>query len=384
MSEMKLSPTGAFALLCVATLTIMVGCAIAPALPEIAAQVGMAHNASWLITLPSLGVVLFGPLAGDLIDRFGARKSLQVGLVLYGFLGIIGAFIPRMGALLLDRFLLGGATAAVMAAGTTLISQFYDGDARLKMIAKQGMAIELGGVIFLAIGGYIATIGWRLPFALYIFGWIFLMLVTVAIPEPGKEKPLANPVPDNGGLMGVSDIYFAACASQVLFFTGVITLPKFLVSLSLNAAECGYFLAFMSVIAVLVAGVMPKVQAMLGQRNTILTAFGAYCVAHIIFATSSALPVLIIAGILMGIGFGLTIPLANFVVIERSSPAQRGRFLAILSVAIFLGQFLSSFLDRFSPGMRGNFHLASLLAVAAFVIYWALSSWVSAREPGRL
>ncbi|CDL38810.1 hypothetical protein HMPREF1144_0026 [Klebsiella sp. OBRC7] len=37
------------------------------------------------------------------------------------------------------------------------------------MIPSQGMLIELGGVIFLFIGGLLATLGWQWPFLLHLF-----------------------------------------------------------------------------------------------------------------------------------------------------------------------------------------------------------------------
>lgn len=62
-------------------------------------------------------------------------------------------------------------------------------------------------------------------------------------------------------------------------------------------------------------------------------------------ATMDATLFTAIAGTLLGIGFGLTIPLVNHMTVEHSSYAQRGKNLAYLSVAIFLGQFLSSFVN---------------------------------------
>lgn len=43
------------------------------------------------------------------------------------------------------------------------------------MIPSQGMLIELGGVIFLFIGGLLATLGWQWPFLLHLlprFFWL--------------------------------------------------------------------------------------------------------------------------------------------------------------------------------------------------------------------
>ncbi|WP_423416334.1 hypothetical protein RLW55_09890 [Hyphomicrobium sp. B1] len=74
-----------------------------------------------------------------------------------------------------------------------------------------------------------------------------------------------------------------------------------------------------------------------------------------------------IAGTLLGIGFGLTIPLVNHMTVEHSSYARRGQNLAYLSVAIFLGQFLSSFVDVVVGSAATAFLLASGAAFAAAV-----------------
>ncbi|MGB5856021.1 MAG: MFS transporter [Oceanisphaera sp.] len=118
---------------------------LAPGLISIAAALGVADTASWLITLPSLGAIFFAPFAGRLIDRFGAYRCLIIGLFLYGFIGATGVFLHGSVAVFTNRIALGAVTALVMAGGTVLISEWYSGRARLRMITQQGMSIELGG-----------------------------------------------------------------------------------------------------------------------------------------------------------------------------------------------------------------------------------------------
>lgn len=368
----SLTQWGTTALLCVATLTIMVGSAIAPALPRIAGHVGMAENASWLITLPSLGVVVFGPLGGRMIDRMGGRNAVMLGLLLYGFLGVIGAVITSVPLLLVDRFLLGGATALVMAGGTVLISEFFVGGERLRMIARQWMAIELGGVVFLSAAGLMAEISWRLPFGLYLLAWLFCILVAVSIPDqaPAAED---DAVAQDDGVNWVGDIYFAAALSLILFFAGFITLPGLLADMGASEAVTGYYLAFVSLVAVCAAALMPRVQSLAGTRAVFLVAFVCYAVAHTIYLSGPSLPALIFAGFMMGGAFGFSIPLANHEVVERSPRAVRGRNLAYLSSAVFLGQFLSSFLELFSPERAVTFGSAAGLAVIGATIYAILA-----------
>ena len=351
---------GSLTLLGVSALTIMVGCVIVPGLPAIAGALGVADHASWLVTLPSLGVVLFGPLAGRTIASLGTRNALCVGLALYGLLGVVGAFLTGPALVFGDRILLGGATALVMASGTGLISQFYEGRARLDMIARQGMAIELGGVVFLAIGGLLATLGWRWPFALYLFAWAMLAMVWALVPKPSRRRTEAAADAD-GASAGLVEVYVAAAASMALFFTAVIMLPVKLHAQGLGEAETGYFLAYVSLVAVGAAFIMPGVVGLIGERRTLIAGFAAYAAAHAVFAAA--------AGALLGIGFGWTIPLVNHMTIERSSPASRGRSLARLAMAIFFGQFLSSIME-FAPHANGPgpaFALASAASVFAIL-----------------
>lgn len=369
MTEIKKS--GAFTLLAVACLTIMVGCVIVPGLTEVAKNLGTPDAASWLVTVPSLGVVIFGPFAGWFIDRIGTYRALSWGLFLYGLLGSAGIFLYGLVPVMLDRLLLGGATAIVMSAGTGLISSFYSGQARLKMIASQGMSIELGGVIFLFMGGLLATLGWQWPFLLYLFAWILLAMQLMFVPKHfssgteninedanGRDSTSANKL---------APVLFAALMSMVCFFTGIIIIPQVFSGISIGAAETGYFLSFISLVAVGAAAMMPRLISRLGEYGTLYTAFSCYAAGHIIFSFANNVPFYIVGGFLIGCGFGLSVPLVNHMTVEQSHARVRGRNLAWLSMAIFLGQFLSSFME-FIPGSSSVvFHGAAIIAVGVVI-----------------
>ena len=79
--------------------------------------------------------------------------------------------------------------------------------------------------------------------------------------------------------------------------------------------------------------------------------------------------IVIIGGIFVGCGFGFSIPLVNHMTIERSAPSQRGRLLGYLSVAIFLGQFLSSFIELAPLSKGSSFLVACLVAVIALIVF---------------
>lgn len=367
----SLNKAGQFTLLTVACLTIMVGCVIVPDLNRISVRLGVADAASWLVTMPSLGVVIFSPAAGRLIERIGARRALAGGLFLYGLLGAGGVFFYGLYPVLTERLLLGGATAIVMSAGTMLISEFYSGQARLKMIALQGMSIELGGVIFLFIGGLLAFAGWFWPFALYLVAWGLLAMLLLFIPETvsrESDEAVAEGADKQGDPSGsLVVVYFAAVFSMVSFFTAIVFLPRHLSNLQVTASEVGYFLSFISLVAMGAAALMPKVVVRIKEFATLYTAFGCYVCGHLIFALSPSVYPLIVGGIFMGLGFGFSVPLLNHLTIEKSHGKYRGRNLAKLSMSIFLGQFLSSFTEFISKDIPTLFYLAAAIGLLVIV-----------------
>lgn len=351
----SVSPVAIISLLGVASLTIMVGCVIVPGLPTISVALGVPHAAGWLVTLPSLGVVLFGPLAGRIIDRAGPFRALCAGLLGYGVLGV-GA-IALHGAVLIftDRLLLGGVTSVVMASGTALLSSLYTGEKRLRMIAIQGMSIEIGGVIFLSAGGILAgMVGWTAPFFLYLMAILLLVLVWCSVPRVAGVADDTDGATDNSASPSLLPVMFSAFCSLAIFFSAIIMLPFRLMHFgaagqSLSESQIGYFLSGVSVMAVFAAASMPHVARRVGQEGTLITGFISFCVAHLLFAFGEALPLFIIGGVFAGFGFGLTIPMVNHMTVERSPVARRGSNLAYLSMAIFMGQFMSSF-SQFVPG----------------------------------
>jgi len=356
-----------YVLLALACLTIMVGCVIVPGLPDVAAQLGVASYASWLVTMPALGVVVFGPLAAWVIGRAGLYRALCGGLFAYGLLGAAGALLYSPIPVFTDRLLLGAATAVVMSSGTGLIALFYDGAERLGMIARQGMSIELGGVIFLALGGVLATVDWYLPFTLYLIAWLFLGLVVTFVPIPVRSAISVQSPPDQAAPRTLQTIYAAALMSMVIFFTGVIVLPFRVHELGLSQAQTGYLLSFISLVAVGAAATLPGVTRRIGAHRTLCVAFAFYALAHLLYYLASSITLIIAGAVAMGIGFGLSVPLVNHMTVEQSPVQQRAKSLAYLSMALFSGQFLSSFM-ALVPGSRSSiFAAAALLAMVVAV-----------------
>ena len=315
--EKQIGIPGIAAIMLASSLTVMVGNAITPALPELGEVYGLGNYASWLVTAPALGVVATSVLFGKLIDKKGPYYAAFLGLLFYGTLGTAGAFMPDATVLFIDRFFLGAATAAIMSASVALISVFFDGEKQLRIIAIQGMSMELGGVIFLSISGVLAGISWQYPFYIYALGFVALIMMILFIPKCGRADENVEASADAAMQQGVpvSLVLLIAFFGMLMFFTAMVSLPIYL------QKELGYSPVF--------------------TGNSV-----ALCIA-VVFA---------------GTGFGLSTPLFNSLVVRKSRPEKKGTNISLCTMAMFSGQFLSALLVSVLPGKS--------LFAAAVIIAW--------------
>lgn len=77
-----------------------------------------------------------------------------------------------------------------------------------------------------------------------------------------------------------------------------------------------------------------------------------------------------LGGVLLGCGFGLSIPLVNHMTVDLSEEGGRGRNLARLAMAIFSGQFLSSFMVFIPDNLSWIFFGAAMLAGLSCGLVW--------------
>ncbi|MYL36831.1 MFS transporter [Halobacillus litoralis] len=367
-----LSKTGVFALMMAASLTVMVGSAITPALLDISRHYNMENSAAWLTTLPSLGVVLFAPLAGKFIDRAGPYKALCTGLILYGAFGITAIWLDGLVMVLGDRILLGGATAVVMSSATGLLAEFFEGEQRLKMMALQGMSIEAGGIIFLSIGGILGSFGWQFPFLLYLLGWIALVFLISFVPFPKKETMPEEETDGAASSEKIWPVLLSAMLAMTIFFVTMVSVPFYLAEhFNMTSTGTGYFLAMISLVAVISASQMPKVVNKISDYSTLMAGFFLFGSGYLILGLNQTSLLLAVgAGILIGFGFGFTIPLANHMTVEKSSVSNRGQNLAYFSSAVFLGQFLSSFVDSISNDLSIVYLLTAAAGMLISAVYF--------------
>lgn len=210
------------AILSISLLTIMASAAVSPALNEIKnAFPGLQQtDVKLVLTLPSLIMIPFSLLSGWFASRFSKKKILYAGLFIYLICGVGGGFAQTFTQLLIIRGLLGIAIGLLMPLSSSLIFDFFEGPARNKMMGLSGSTNQLGGMLFLAVAGILASYSWRYTFGVYLLALVTMLFITFWLPKDLKPHIAQSTKPKEKVKLGtgIFGIAFIAMMCMSVFF----------------------------------------------------------------------------------------------------------------------------------------------------------------------
>ncbi len=141
----------------------------------------------------ALGQLIYGPLS----DRYGRRKPLIVGLLLYFAADLLCAWAGSIEVLILGRFLQGLGACSGVVSCLAIVRDLYEGRAATRAMAKIASVCALAPILAPMLGGFLEThFGWRASFFfMAFFGALLLFLVIRSLPESaplheGGPQPL--------------------------------------------------------------------------------------------------------------------------------------------------------------------------------------------------
>jgi MFS transporter, DHA1 family, multidrug resistance protein len=132
----------------------------------------------------SIGQMIYGPL----LDKFGRKKPLYIGLVVYLLTSIACAYAPTANALIGIRFLQALGSCAGMVASRALVRDIFPVEENAKIFSLLMLVLALSPIIAPTLGGYVtAAFGWQsIFFILATIAGLTLLLVLFKLPE-GRE-----------------------------------------------------------------------------------------------------------------------------------------------------------------------------------------------------
>src|SRR5260221_7760368 len=124
----------------------------------------MMSLASFFIGI-SAGKLVYGPM----LERFGRKKPLYVGLVIYLFASIGCAFTESVNSLIAFRFLQALGSCAGMVTARAIVRDLFEAKDNAKVFSSLMLVVAASPIIAPTVGGYvIAALGWRYVFAALI------------------------------------------------------------------------------------------------------------------------------------------------------------------------------------------------------------------------
>ncbi|MGN7396625.1 MFS transporter [Peribacillus frigoritolerans] len=335
------------------------------------AQAGLASS------IFVLGAVLVRPIAGKKIDKIGRRKMLLGSLVLF-LIASIGYFLVNsLSLLLIDRFIQGFAFGLATTATGTIAADIIPNERRGEGTGYFAMSTNLA----MAFGPFIGLLitqhfSYSIIFYAASLFAAFSLVASLFMNVPEGDKGGASP--QKG--FKISD-YFEKRALPISIFIGfagftyssiLSYLTSFAKEMDLMDAASFFFVVF----AVFLLASRPFTGRMFdvkGENAVIYPSLLLFAVGMVILSQSHHGITLLIAGALIGVGYGTFQSSCQAISIKEAPSNRMGlatsTFFTMYDFGIGVGPFLLGFLIPFT-GFKGLFMGMSVFSFVLIGIYY--------------
>ena len=308
-------------------------------------SLGVAGLVIGLITGVAVGVA---PLAGPLIDRFGARAVATGGGVALavGYCGLALAHTPA--AAFVVAAIAGAGNGALNPSQSTLVATLTPPPLRHRATAVSRVAANVGAGLGAGLGGLVAAYGLTGFVVLFLANGVSYLVyvgILVALVRDGdRPEPMTGGyrlVVRDGAFVHLALINVAVIAVGWGIFTWLVP-PYAKHDLHVDARLIGVLL-LANTAAVAVAQV-PVARLAEGRRRVVTMAWGAgtFALACLFVLAAgaglvAAYPALLAAVILVGVGECLHTTVLMPLVADLAPAALRGRYMAAMGLSWWIG-----------------------------------------------
>ena len=359
-------------------------------LPPMSAEFGWGREVfAFAIALQNLIWGLTQPFTGALADRFGAKRTVIVGGILYAIgLGCMGLADSPLSLSLSAGLLIG-----IGLSGTSF-SVILGAVGRAVPMEKRSMAMGIAAAAgsfgqFAMLPGTLGLIGWLgWSAALLALGLLVALIVPLAallkdnpLPLLGHEQTLGEALREACSHSGfwLLALGFFVCGFQVVFIG--VHLPAFLVDQHLPAlvgttvlALVGLFNIFGTYIAGWLGGRMSKPRLLSALYLARALVISAFVVAPLTVWSAYAF------GIAMGLLWLSTVPLTNGTVATMFGVRNLSMLGGIVFLFHQLGAFLGGWLGGYLFDRTGSYDLVWQIAIVLSLLAAALN-WPVREQP---
>ncbi len=386
MQKEKFIPTklSLLSILLASMITLMGGAAVAPALPMIS-EVFSDYDEIWvnmIITLPSLAVAVTGLLIGLLADKVGKVKILLISLIIFTISGISGYFLNNLYIILVGRFFVGVGIAGITSCCTALVSSYYYGEVRVKILSMQTAAMGVGVLFLETGGGALAGIGWHEPFLIYGIGLLIFMISIISLKEPTiSDFRSPTDLPEKKSNVKIIILcYMTIFLLMLEMFVVPTKLPTYMTdTLGDTALISGLILGVNGTFNAISCLMYRRISLLMDRYQTVIAGFLLLGLGYILFLLPASYPQIIFSSILLGVGVGMATTSVVNILSENASFKTSGRIMGGYSMFLNLGQFMSTLLIAFmlsiNDVLQDVFIILGIVSFVIAVVYVPLRAW---------
>ncbi|MFH0847663.1 MAG: MFS transporter [Chloroflexota bacterium] len=370
----------------------MVSRSISPLITPIIRDLNLSYSQMGLILGSwQLTYIVVAVFAGNLIDRWGIRKSLSWGVIFIGLSAALRYFSRGFATFLpmIALFGVGGPMISIGAPKT--ISIWFSGRSRATAVGIYTTGSWLGGFVALAATNSLimplAQNSWRLTFVFYgvmtfAIGLLWWSLARDVKPiETEESSSLRVTITRFIGVTNIRIILILGLLSFAISHGFTNWLPKILEGSGLTAKSAGLMASLPTLCGIPAALSIPRLVSP-AKRSRFIIVFALAISLALWLAMNTSGTILILGLLLFGIANSSLFPLTTLVLMELPEVGSRymgsvgGMFFCVAEVGGFLGPLVMGTLaDLTHTFFSGTIFLMSLsLAIAI------MASRLSVRE----
>jgi len=335
----------------------------------------------------SVAHLLSGPITGLLVDRFGRKPLLLIGLLIRGSSTFAEYFATSYPQYLAFEFIGGFGVAIWLTGSTVLLADMTAGENRARAVALRTMSSRLGFIAGPAIGAVVANV-WSLPAVFMFVAITKAMLVAIVGLLIGETRPAEQQAEDGSGrarhtpgrlpletfltrsFLVIAITTFAISLMQQGVFSSLF--PVYLRSVSgIGTGDVGTLLTISYIAVFAVSFPNGMLTDRYGRKLTLVPGLVLYAMAALLFLAihdfSSAILVLVFYGVADGVCFGVS----QVYAMDLAPRDRRGAFLGVWTLLTQSGSavaplIVGSVAERF--GFAPVFVTVAALLVGASLV----------------
>ncbi|HTJ62736.1 MAG TPA: MFS transporter [Alphaproteobacteria bacterium] len=365
------------------TFVALVVTAVAPIMHRIAEHFGQGTDgktvAYGVAIMPSIGIMIGGPITGWVIERVGSRNLLLLVLALFGLTGSAGLYLDDIQLLIVTRFILGISAAGIVTGTLIMIGEYFAPEMRIRILGYQGAVGAIAALAIILGSGVLAdAAGWRAPFALYLIAFIVFSATLVAVPRRPAGGP-AQRAATSGGWSAFAGLWIPLAITVALFvgsFMPTLQVSFLLKDLGVLSSSVQSLVLGASAIMVSLGSAMYGPLRLRVSDRWVLRLCSLSIGAGIVVSGLAHEAIQVAVGCaISGIGTGLLNPQVNNMLLSRVGAEARGRSVGLGYTARYAGDFLNPVIVApltLAVGLHGAFIILGGAFVVAAILDAAL------------